>query len=192
MKLSLFKNSVTELFWNSILIVIDKMTKYAYFISINKETNSLTLVVILLQYVFAQHKLLKEIITNRDSKFISNFWQTLMTILEVKHKFSTIYHKKIDEQLKILNQIMKQYFKCYINYQQNNWMKLFSLAQIAYNESKNTTMQVTSYFVNYEKESNFSYKSWEIIRHIHEAEITTDEMQHLHEQLQMNIEFNNL
>ena len=71
-------------------------------------------------------------------------------------------------------------------------MKLLSLVQIAYNKSKNTTTQVISYFVNYKKESNFSYESWETIRHAHKAKITTDEMQHLHEQLWMNIKFNNL
>ena len=142
--------------------------------------------------MFAQHELSKEIIIDRDSKFMSNFWQILMTILEVEHKSSTTYHKKINEQSEILNQIVKQYFRCYINYQQNNWMKLLSLVQIAYNESKNTTTQITSHFVNYKKESNFSYKSQEIIRHTHEAEITTDEIQYLYKQLWMNIEFNNL
>ena len=54
------------------------------------------------------------------------------------------------------------------------------------------TMQIILYFVNYEKESNFSYKSQEIIRHAHETEIMTDKIQYLYKQLQINIEFNNL
>ena len=37
-------------------------------------------------------------------------------------------------------------------------------------------IQVTSYFINYEKELDFNYESQETIRHVYEAEIMTDEM----------------
>ena len=73
-KLSSFKNSVTELFWDNIFIVIDKMIKYTYFIFINEEINLSTLITILLWYMFVQHELSKEIIIDRDLKFILNFW----------------------------------------------------------------------------------------------------------------------
>ena len=67
--------------------------------------------------MFAQYELSKKIIIDWDFKFILNFWQTLITILEIKYKSSTVYHKKIDKQSKILNQIIKQYLKYYISYQ---------------------------------------------------------------------------
>ena len=47
-KLLSFKDLVIELFQDNILIMIDKMMKYVYFISINKEIDLSTLIIILL------------------------------------------------------------------------------------------------------------------------------------------------
>ena len=43
-----------------------------------------------------------------------------MTLKEIKTKMSTTEHLQTDDQIKKLNQIMKQYLKYYVNYQQNN------------------------------------------------------------------------
>jgi len=39
---------------------------------------------------------------------------------KIKTKMSTIKHLQMNDQIKKLNQIMKQYLKYYMNYQQNN------------------------------------------------------------------------
>ena len=41
----------------------------------------------------------------------------MLTVLkEIKTKISTIEHSQTDNQIKKLNQIIKQYLKCYVNY----------------------------------------------------------------------------
>ena len=71
-------------------------------------------------HIIVNHEVSTEIILNRNMRFRLKFWQTLMTLKEIKTKMSTTKHSQTDEQIKQLNQIVKQYLKYYVNYQQNN------------------------------------------------------------------------
>ena len=62
----------------------------------------------------------KEITTDRDKLFASKFWKSLIDQLGSKHKLSTAFHPQTDSQTECLNQTMKQYLRCYINYKQDN------------------------------------------------------------------------
>ena len=50
--------------------------------------------------IFRLHGMLKEIVSDRDTKFTSNFWKSLMVGLETKLLFSTAYHPQTDGQTK--------------------------------------------------------------------------------------------
>ena len=51
----------------------------------------------------------------------------------IKAVISTAYYPQIDGQIERLNQILKQYFRHYINYTQNNWVALLPVIQFIYN-----------------------------------------------------------
>lgn len=44
------------------------------------------------------------LITDRDMKFLGNFWSTIFSLLQVKHLYSTAYHPQTDGQSKRTNQ----------------------------------------------------------------------------------------
>ena len=103
------------------------------------------------QHIIANHKVSTEIISDRDIRFRSKFWQTLTTLKEIKTKISTTEHSQMNDQIKQLNQIVKQYLKCYVNYQQDNWIKLLSAAQFAYNNSTQAFTEISSFQAEYDK-----------------------------------------
>jgi hypothetical protein len=51
-----------------------------------------------------------------------------MDLLGVYYKLLTAYHPQTDGQIKRLNQIMEQYLRYYVNYQQDNWVELLPTA----------------------------------------------------------------
>ena len=51
----------------------------------------------------------------------------------IKAAIFTAYYLQTDRQTKRLNQILKQYFRHYINYTQNNWAALLPVIQFIYN-----------------------------------------------------------
>jgi len=74
----------------------------------------------------------------------------------MKTKMSTIEHSQMNNQIKKLNQIMKQYLKCYVNYQQNNWIELLSAAQFTYNNSTQAFTEISSFQTEYERDMNIN------------------------------------
>ena len=64
----------------------------------------------------------------------------------------------MNDQIKQLNQIMKQYLKCYVNYQQNNWIELLSAAQFAYNNSTQAFTEISSFQAEYDRDMNINNK----------------------------------
>ena len=80
------------------------------------------------QHIIANHKVFMKVISDKDMWFRSKFWQTLTALKEIKIKMSTTEHSQTNDQIKKLNQIVKQYLKCYVNYQQNNWIELLFTA----------------------------------------------------------------
>jgi hypothetical protein len=75
-KLLTSKNLAWEVKFNSILTIVDRLTKYTMFISFKKTTASV-LTYIILQELINNHELSKKFITDRDKLFTSKFWETL-------------------------------------------------------------------------------------------------------------------
>ena len=91
-------------------------------------------------------------ISDRNIRFRSKFWQTLTALKEIKTKMSTTEHSQINDQIEKFNQIMKQYLKCYVNYQQDNWVELLFTAQFTYNNSMQTFTEILSFQAEYDKD----------------------------------------
>jgi hypothetical protein len=59
--------------YNSILVVIDKFTKWGYFILYSESIMLEELSKIYIKEIFVKHRVLTKIISNRDRKFILKF-----------------------------------------------------------------------------------------------------------------------
>jgi transposase InsO family protein len=67
----------------------------------------------------------------------------------VKISLSTIYHPQTNGQIERVNQILKQYLRCIVNYQQDDWTNLLPLAEFAYNNTLHSSTKQTPFFSNY-------------------------------------------
>jgi hypothetical protein len=72
-KLLLSKEALIGVTYNLILVVINRLIKYAYFISYKKGLTAEELVYTFNRNVIINYRILEEIISNRDKLFISNF-----------------------------------------------------------------------------------------------------------------------
>ena len=66
---------------DSTMVVVDKLTKVAHFIPMNSTHNTDDIEKIFMKDIFKLHGLTKEIISDRDVKFTSNFWKGLFADL---------------------------------------------------------------------------------------------------------------
>lgn len=135
--------------YDSILVIVDRLTKYAYFLPFVKQGTAEEVAYIFLRTIAAQHGMPDELVTDRDKLFTSNFWKSLMAQLGPKLKMSTAYHPETDGQTERTNQTLEQYLRCYINYPQDNWVRLLPTAQLAYNSSASESTKVSPFYANY-------------------------------------------
>ena len=73
MKLLKLKDPITEQEYDSIFIIIDKFTKWGYFITYIKEILVKDIVQVYIKKVFTRYRVLNKIILDRNTKFILAF-----------------------------------------------------------------------------------------------------------------------
>jgi hypothetical protein len=188
-KLPKSKDPVTGIEYDSILTVVERITKYGYFIPFREGTDAPKTAHTVIRMIVANHGLPQEWITDRDPKFTGNFWKTMFGTLGVKSKASTAYHPQTDGQTERLNQTIEQFLRCYVNYEQDNWVALLPMAQMAYNGSKNATTGMTPHFANYGKEIEIERAPLEIRKRSQQGEISAKKLKDLHEKLRLDLEF---
>ena len=83
---------------DSIMVVVDKLTKETHFIPVKSMHKTDAIANIFMKEIFKLHGLPKAIVSDRDVKFTSNFWKGLFADSGTKLNFSTAYHPQIDGQ----------------------------------------------------------------------------------------------
>ncbi|OAA34053.1 pol protein [Beauveria brongniartii RCEF 3172] len=121
-KLPKSKEPMTGAIYDSILVIVDKLTKYAYYIPYMESSDAKDLAYMFFKTVVAQHGLPTKLISDRDKLFTSNFWKCLMETMKIKQGLSTAFHPQSDGQTEILNQVLEQYLRSYVNYRQDDWV----------------------------------------------------------------------
>ncbi|GJU67117.1 putative reverse transcriptase domain-containing protein [Tanacetum coccineum] len=99
---------------DTIWVIVDRLTKSTHFLPM-KETNSMEK--LLRQYlkeVVSRHGVPVLIISNRDSKFTSHFWQSLNKPLGTQLDMSMAYHPQTDGQSQRTIQILEDMLRAYV------------------------------------------------------------------------------
>jgi transposase InsO family protein len=132
-----------------IMVVVDRLTKYAYMIPTTETIDARQMANLLLRYVFTNHGTPSKITSDRDKLFTSNMWQSLADQLGIEHRLSTAYHPQTNGQTERVNQTLEQYLRHYVNFQQDDWTGLLPMAQFAYNNAMHAATRETPFFANY-------------------------------------------
>ena len=132
--------------YDCILVVVDRYTKMARYIPVRKTIEAPQLADVFLSKIVKLHGVPQSIVTDRGSLFTAHFWSALCYHLNIKRKLSTSFHPQTDGQTERQNQTLEQYLRGYVNYQQDDWVRLLPMAEFAYNNSKHSVIGVSPFF----------------------------------------------
>ena len=99
---------------------MNRLIKMTHYISVIKIVIAKNFAEILIREVIRLHEFSSSITTNQNSIFTSKYHDALCYVLKIKFKLFIIYYFQTNDQTKRQNSIMKQYFKIFVNFEQNN------------------------------------------------------------------------
>lgn len=124
--------------FDSILVVIDSLTKFGHFIPCKEAMNSREVAELFLRDVWKLHGTPEKTISDRGTQFNSKFMRHLYKRLGIKPSFSTAYHPQTDGQTERVNQSIEHFLRGYISHEQDDWVKWLPMAEFAYNNAKHS------------------------------------------------------
>jgi hypothetical protein len=86
--------------FNSIWVIMDRLTKSSHFITVNTNYNAQKYAEIYIAHVLCLHEVPKMIISDRGSQFVTRFWEQLHVSLRTHLIHSSAYHPQTDGQTK--------------------------------------------------------------------------------------------
>ena len=95
--------------YDSIWVIIDRLTKSAHFIPVKTTYTGQILADLYMARIVCLHGVPKKIVSDRGTQFTSRFWKKVHEVLGTQLNFSTAYHPQTDGQTERVNQIFGGY-----------------------------------------------------------------------------------
>ncbi|KAJ8762999.1 hypothetical protein K2173_023204 [Erythroxylum novogranatense] len=102
-----------------IMVVVDRLSKYAHFISMSQPCTSLSVAKAFISNIVRLHGIPSSIVSDRDRIFMSNFW--------------------------MVNRILEQYLRCFTSDQPKRWKEWLPWAEYSYNTSTHSSTKVSPF-----------------------------------------------
>jgi hypothetical protein len=99
---------------DSIMVVVDKLTKVANFIPLKTTHKASNVVDIYMRELAHFHGIPKKIVSDRDPKFTSKFWRRLFKGFGTNLNFNTTYHPMFDGKTERVNQVIEYMLRMYV------------------------------------------------------------------------------
>ena len=105
--------------YDSIWVVVDRLTKSAHFIPVKTGYKSHQYAELYIVRIVSLHGIPKTIISDRGSQFVARFWEQLHAALGTQLIRSSAYHPQTDGQTERINQILEDMLRaCALTYSQ--------------------------------------------------------------------------
>lgn len=127
-----------------ILVVVDRLTKYAHFIALSHPYTVEQVVKAFMDNVHRLHGMPMVIVTDRDRIFTSKFFQEVFKTQKVQLRLSTAYHPQTDGQTERVNQCLETYLRNMTFQEPQRWHSWLSLAEWWYNTTYHTAIQIVA------------------------------------------------
>jgi len=135
--------------YTKIWVIVDRFSKMAHLIPLRTEEHIKELALTFVKEIWRLHGLNESIVSDRDTRFTSKFWTSLMQLLQVKLNLSTAFYPESDGQTERVNLTLEQYLRSYCSYQQDDWVSLLPFAEHAYNTSMSESTKASPFEINY-------------------------------------------
>ena len=136
--------------YDGILVFVDKLTKLVHLAPVSMAgLTSATLATVFLREIFRHHGIPEHIISDRDTRMVSDFWKEVLGRLGSYCKFSTAFHPQTDGQTERFNRSLEEVIRHFICPDMTNWADLLPMAEFAMNSHHHEGTKEVPFILNY-------------------------------------------
>jgi transposase InsO family protein len=137
---------------DAIVQFVDRLSKRVHLVATRTKSGAEEFAEIFVKHIFANHGLPQEIISDRDRKFLSGFWEKVTELLGVRRCLSTAFHPQTDGQTERMNRTLEEVLRSFVAPDQSDWDEKLPLIEFAMNNSVNASTGTTPFLMEYGQE----------------------------------------
>ena len=130
---------------DTIWVIVDRLTKSAHFLLIKATNKMENLTRTYTKGIIRFHGVPLSIISNRDSRFTSRFWQSLQKSMETRLDMSTTYHPQTDGKSERTIQTFEDMLRACVIDQGKDWDTHLPLINFSYKNSYHNSIKVAPF-----------------------------------------------
>ena len=139
----------TDTGFDAVMVVVDRLSKLVHFIPTTTTATAVDTARLFVDNIVKAHGLPATIVSDRDSKFTSKFWQAVCKLWGIKQGMSTSFHPQTDGQTERLVRVLSEYLRHFVSPAQNDWDQLLASAEFAVNDTYQASIGTTPFFMTY-------------------------------------------
>ena len=128
-----------------IMVVVEKLTKASHFFPIKSTHKETNIAEIYMQEIAKLHGVPKTIVSDKDSKFTSNFWKGLFKGFGTSLKFITTYHLETNGQTKRVNYLIEDMLRIYVMDKPSKSKDYLHLVEFYYNNGYQASLKMSPF-----------------------------------------------
>jgi hypothetical protein len=136
--------------FNSIWVIIDRLTKSAHFILVHTFYRAEKYAELYISRILCMHGV-PTTIFDRGPQFIARFWEQLNDSLGTHLIHGSAYHPQTDGQIERVNLILDDMLRAYVLNYPDKWDKCLPLAEFSYNNSYQESLRMAPFEAFYDR-----------------------------------------
>ena len=100
----------------AVAVFLDRLTKMVHFFPCTKEITAIEYAHLFVNQVFRLHGMPEVIISDRDPRFMSKFWEEMFSLLRTDLQFSTAFHPETNGQSEVTIHVLENFLRPYIEH----------------------------------------------------------------------------
>ena len=135
--------------YDTIVTFVDRLTKMIHLAPTHTTVTAEGVADIFMNTVFRHHGMPRVMVSDRDSKFTSDFWRALFKYTGTRLNMSTAYHPQTDGQTERANRTIEDMLRACVSPHHDDWDQHLVAIEFAYNNSIQASTGYTPFYLNY-------------------------------------------
>ena len=134
---------------NFIWVVIDRLTSMIHLVALKTSATATEVAERYLHEIVRLHGVASSIVSDRDPRFTSIFWNEVHRMLGTRLMMSTSFHPQTDGATERANRVINTVLRAVIQPDQSDWYEKLPLVEFAINSSENKSTGYAPFELNY-------------------------------------------